>query len=252
MSSSATARSPRAFWDEIFSEGHANPYSRVAMPDLNEPNLQQALQHFGNVEGRTLIDVGCGRGSASLFFAYHGAHVISVDASAVAIDNLATYCTQHGIHNITPVCCTAEELTALDTRADFVYGAMILHHVEPFAAFVRTLRRVMKPNGRAFFWENNGRNPLLMWFRRHVVGRGWIPKFGDAHEIPLTPDEVSQLDDHFSVSVRYPELLLFRMISFYLLKGSMGRAMHALDRFFYRFPAIRRHSYRQHIYLEAS
>jgi 2-polyprenyl-3-methyl-5-hydroxy-6-metoxy-1,4-benzoquinol methylase len=82
------------FWDDMFAQGQNDAYSRIEMPDLKSPILQAALSHFGNLENKSIIDLGCGSGSNSLFFASQGANVISVDLSKVAIDNLSNYCTE--------------------------------------------------------------------------------------------------------------------------------------------------------------
>jgi hypothetical protein len=41
--------------------------------------------------------------------------------------------------------------------------------------------------GRGFFWENNARIKSMIWFRQNIVGKLWVPKFGDSEEFPLTP-----------------------------------------------------------------
>jgi SAM-dependent methyltransferase len=236
------------FWDGIFAHGSSCAYSRVEMPDPHDPVLQRALQHFGDVRGKTLVDLGCGRGATSLFFAHYGANVVSVDSSAQAIRNLTDYCAENAIDRIRPV-----ELSALDVATlapvDCVFGSMILHHLEPFAEFAARLRAAVRPDGKAFFWENNARSRTMIWFRQHVIGRLWIPKHGDAEEFPLTPDEVDELRRYFDVTVEYPELLLFRMISRYLLRGRAMAPFAALDRIFYGWPALRQYSYRQYLLL---
>ena len=80
-------------------------------------------------------------------------------------------------------------------------------------------------------------------------GKYGIPKFGDDEEFPLTPGEIDCLRKHFSVQVVYPELLFFRLVSVYLLKGRMTNAFGALDKFFFRYPAFRAKSYRQYLLL---
>jgi len=236
------------FWDEMFAKGRANPYSRVEMPDLDDPVLRRALEHFGDVNGKTLVDLGCGRGATSLFFAHCGARVISVDLSRVAIDNLASYCRDNGVRNITTVQMSAMDLDELG-EVDFVFGSMILHHIEPFAEFAVHLRTALRPGGKGFFWENNARSRLMIWCRDHLVGRFWIPKFGDTDEFPLTLDEIDELHKHFEVEVEYPELLLFRMIPFYLFRSHLVWPFGVLDRICYRYPTIRQHGYRQYICL---
>jgi len=234
------------FWNDIFAQDCA--YSAIEMPDLKSPPLQAALSHFGNVENKSIIDLGCGNGSTSLFFASQGANVISVDLSEVAIKNLAEYCEKNHINNIKPVHMSALEIETIG-KVDFIFGSMVLHHIEPFEEFASILRNSLKTNGKGFFWENNARSHVMIWFRQHIVGKFWVPKYGDEDEFPLTPDEVSMLKRHFNVEIEFPELLFFRMISTYLFRGHFSTHFLLLDKFFYRFQTIRKYSYRQYLYL---
>lgn len=236
------------FWDNIFSKGQEGSYSQIEMPDLNDPLLQRALGHFGCVKNKTVIDLGCGRGATSLYFAHCGANVISIDLSEIAIRNLSEYCHDNKIENITPIRMAAQELLKIGA-ADFIFGSNILHHIEPFDEFVRSLRGVVKPGGKGFFWENNATSKTLIWFRKNIVGKLWVPKYGDPEEFPLMPGEVNELRKHFNVDIEYPELVLFRMISTYLLRGYFKKPFLMLDRFFYRYPAMRKYSYRQFLFL---
>lgn len=236
------------FWDKMFAQGKAGNYSRVEMPDLNDPILQAALKHFGSVKDKTVIDLGCGRGATSLFFASQGAKVISVDLSKIAIANLSAYCQENNIQNITPLNMGAHELTTLG-KADFIFGAMILHHIEPFNDFVKIMREVLATDGKGFFWENNARSCIMIWFRQNIVGKLWVPKYGDEEEFPLMLSEVDEIRKDFNVEVEYPELMLFRMISSYLLRGRAKAPFQLLDNYFFRYPAIRKYSYRQYLYL---
>jgi cyclopropane fatty-acyl-phospholipid synthase-like methyltransferase len=236
------------FWDNIFAKGTQAEYSRVDLPSRTDPILQRAVRHFGNVQGRKVIDLGCGRGASSLYFASLGAQVISVDLSGVAVRNLQQYCDAHSVKSVTPLQLSALDLRSLG-RADFVFGSMILHHIEPFARFAEVLRAVLPAGGKAFFWENNARSKLMIWFREHVVGRLWVPKHGDPDEFPLTLEEVAQLRERFVVEVEYPELVLFRMISRYLFRGHCMQPFEVLDRYFYQYPALRQYSYHQYLCL---
>jgi 2-polyprenyl-3-methyl-5-hydroxy-6-metoxy-1,4-benzoquinol methylase len=236
------------FWDDLFSKGQEGNYSRVAMPDLKDPILQTALAHFGDVKNKTIIDLGCGRGATSLFFASLGANVISIDLSGIAIKNLSEYCQSNSIGNVRPIKLAAHEIGTLG-KVDYVFGSMILHHIEPFGEFAKILRDTIKPGGKAFFWENNAQSKTMIWFRQHIVGKLWVPKFGDPDEFPLMPSEVDQLRKHFSVKVENPELLYFRLISTYLLRGRLKKPFQALDQYFYKFPKFRKYSYFQYLFL---
>ena len=90
---------------------------------------------------------------------------------------------------------------------------MILHHIEPFNEFARDLREVIRPSGTGFFWQNNACSKIMIWFRQNIVGKLWVPKYGDPEEFPLTPYEVDEVRKYFEVEIEYPELLFFTMVS---------------------------------------
>jgi SAM-dependent methyltransferase len=254
-----SASSNTGYWDTVFAENRFD-YARIEPIPAGDPACEAAHAHFGDLRGRTLLDLGCGRGATSLFFAERGARVIALDASSVAVENLRRHCVARGVQEVVAVQARAHDLRRAladvsrdaggEATVDFVFGSMILHHVEPFREFVPELRAVVRPGGRGFFYENNARSRLLVWFRDHVVGRGWVPKFGDPDEFPLTPDEVDALRQAFTVDVAYPRLKFFELVAQYLLRGAGVRACEALDRWAYQaLPALRPHSYVQWLYL---
>jgi SAM-dependent methyltransferase len=230
------------FWNNLYKE---NP---TLAPDEDDATLQSSIQHFGNIAGARLLDLGCGNGSTSLFFAKRGAKVVAIDISDEAIANLSQFCAKNSIDNITPVKCSALDIDSLGTF-DFVFGKFILHHIEPFDMFAKILGDSVAVGGKAFFHENNAFSDLLIWCRNNLVGKFGIPKYGDDEEFPLLPSEVENLREHFSVDIEYPELVFFGLASVYLLKGSIHKPMQSLDNYLYRFPALRKYSYIQHLLL---
>ena len=235
-------------WDRRFSWGGDAGTGGVRKPSKAHPYLGHAHEHFGDIAGRTVIDIGCGRGEASLYFANQGAKVLSVDTSQVAIDNLLRYCEENGIDSVDGRVMSAMEIDQLGPH-DLVYGSLILHHLEPFEDFARVLRRTVRPGGKAFFCENNAASRTMIWFRKNLVGKAWIPKRGDDDEFPLTPDEVDELRKHFTVEQEFPELLYFEVASAYLAKGKLEKPARKLDATLHRFERVRRYSYRQELKL---
>lgn len=230
------------FWNSVYASGE------IQVPQNDAPVLAAALSHFGDVRGKRLLDLGCGRGEISVFFASKGANVISIDTSPTAVSNLKTFSERHKIDNIHPEVVSAMEIASMGPF-DFVVGSMILHHIEPFPVFAGVLQKSLRSGGKAFFYENNAYSDLLIWFRTHVVGRLWVPKTSDDEEFPLLPSEIDELRKRFNVNVEYPELFFFRLISMCLLRGLLPAPFRWLDHYFYQFKGLRKYSYRQYVIL---
>jgi SAM-dependent methyltransferase len=238
----ANAVSARQHWENVYSARDITP----ATPD--DGLAKAVMAHFGDIESLRILDLGCGSGEYSLFFAASGADVTAVDYSEVAIQTLAEYCDAKAIHRITPLVANAFDIADLGTF-DAVFGSMILHHLEPFANFVDVLHDAIAPQGKAFFYENNAMSKALVWCREHLTGRYGIPKFGDGEEFPLTPKEIDELRRRFIVQVTYPEMLFARMASAYLLRWRAEQAFEWIDSQLYRFERLRRYSYHQYVLL---
>jgi 2-polyprenyl-3-methyl-5-hydroxy-6-metoxy-1,4-benzoquinol methylase len=236
------------YWDATFQRESEEHPSGEVKPEIS-PALLAAAEFFGSLEGKTAIDLGCGDGGTSLFLAELGARVISLDQSEVAIEKLRAHCKAK---HITSIHAFAESAFAIDRYGpvDFVFGSMILHHLEPFAEFVPILKRALKPKGRAFFFENNSASSVLTWFRAHVVGKLWIPKHGDADEFPLSPKEVRELGGAFQLRQEFPSMVLFQLVAVYFFKGRLHKQFCVLDRWAYRVRWFHKYSYRQYLFLE--
>src|ERR1700678_2656032 len=115
---------PTEFWDKLYT----NDPDRVGTPSQQVAlAVEAAIAYFGDLNGKTLIDIGCGNGDSSLAFAKRGANVIAVDNSRVGVETLKKRCERLGVTNVTPVVCDAMAIDSLGP-SDFVFGAMILHH----------------------------------------------------------------------------------------------------------------------------
>lgn len=238
-----TTSDSRGHWDTVYARRSAS------VPPVDDLVSRAALDHLGDLEGKRVLDMGCGSGEYSLFFAQQGAEVTALDLSEVGITALAEECARLGITSVTPIVGDAFGIEA-QGPFDAVFGAMILHHLEPFTDFVDVLARATTPKARGFYYENSAMSRSLMWCRDHLTGRYGIPKYGDDEEFPLQPQEIDLLRRSFGVEVVYPELFLARMASTYLLHGHGDRELGWIDRKLYRYPRIRRLSYKQYVLLE--
>jgi SAM-dependent methyltransferase len=233
-----------AFWNRYYASGSAHPV------EPTNPIAAAALRWFGGLAGKRLLDIGFGAGEFALLFASLGAQVVAIETSDIAVEKLRRYAAERGIDNLRVMNLSAFDILGTDTF-DLVFGSMVLHHLEPFADFAAALGASLLPGGRAFFYENNaGIGRLPIWFRQHLAGKLFFPKYGDAGEFPLTPAEVDMLRAHFAVGVEYPEFQYFRLLSLYVFRHRLFPGAFAfLDRQCFKVPRLRRSSYVQYLYL---
>jgi 2-polyprenyl-3-methyl-5-hydroxy-6-metoxy-1,4-benzoquinol methylase len=231
-------------WDSVYEEQRPK---NVAEDD--EVGLA-ALAHFGGVDGARLLDLGCGTGEYTRFFAARGARVLAIDQSPVAIETLHRQCADAGLDTVEGVVADAMDLERLGPF-DLAFGSMILHHIEPFDRFVDVLGNSLRPGGRAFFYENSAMSSFLVWCREHLVGRFGIPKNSDDDEFPLQPREIDELRTRFDVTVEHPHVVLTSLAAGYLFRDHLGKQLDWVDQQLGRIDRIRRMSYLQNVKLVA-
>lgn len=205
-----------------------------------------AVGLLNGMQGKRLLDCGCGKGHTSVMLAKRGATVDAFDISEPDLAIAARLARANGVE-VKLSTLVFEELSYPDATFDLAFGACVLHHVDIPRAMTE-LQRVLKPGGRAVFVENSARNPLLMWARNFVVGRMGIPRYGDDHEHPLRESDFEKMRRHFDgeVQIHHPEFVFFRLVDFYLLRRrvpSLSWLLRAADGLCQRLPWVRGFGY---------
>jgi ubiquinone/menaquinone biosynthesis C-methylase UbiE len=160
-------------WRAIFESTYANPSSRVQeriwreafgaeYPEGVDPysfvtrsELERFVRDLKVGEGRTLVDVGCGRGGAGLFVAVAtGAHLIGIDIAETAL--VAARSRATAMNNDAEFRRGEFEATGLpDASADAVMSIDALLFTPDKSAALMELRRILRPGGRLVFtsWD---------------------------------------------------------------------------------------------------
>jgi len=158
------------------------------MPPQIEPfsfvpwdGLQLLARLAGTGAGRTLVDLGCGRGGPGLWLAQHlRADPIGADGSAVAVSDARER------KRLFPGTASARFLvtdvtsTGLAGRcADVVVCIDVLQVLEDHSALLGETARLLKPGGRAVIttWEGRGTAPgrFPRDLRRLIIDAGLRP-----------------------------------------------------------------------------
>ena len=117
----------------------------------------ELIIRFGKIaQGKSVLDIGCGTGIFSRYFAGTGATVTSMDISPELIEQAK----KETALPITYLIGDAERLPFPDGSFDVVAGSSILHHLDPVVA-LKEVFRVLRPGGRCVFAEPNMMNPQI-------------------------------------------------------------------------------------------
>jgi 2-polyprenyl-6-hydroxyphenyl methylase/3-demethylubiquinone-9 3-methyltransferase len=131
------------------------------------------IQSFVNLEGKKVVDVGCGGGILAESISQAGANTTGIDLSEKALKVAELHALEVGA-NLTYRLISAEALA--DEQAeqyDVVTCMEMLEHVPDPASVVRACAKLCKPGGTLFFSTLN-RNPKSYLFA--IIGAEYILK----------------------------------------------------------------------------
>ena len=216
------------FWDSQVSRKAGSDIAGTDLRELpwevrQEPAYQFYLQALGDLQGRRVLECGCGDGRLSVLLASAGAEIYAFDISPASVELCRRRAIAWGVADrLVTAVADLEDLPYPDMTFDVVCGVFVLHHVNvPLAG--RNILRVMKPEGRAIFLENSAANPVLMFGRRRLVGDFNIPRIGSPDEYPITASDLRSLHLLFGrVRRHFPQMIFFRLAFFRLVQAVLS------------------------------
>ena len=234
----------QAFHDRIAAE--LDP--RSMPPDRPIQFDELLLDAIGDVEGKAVLDLGCGAGDISLKLVQRGAKVTGVDIS----ERLIEVAGERADHfppgaPVSFVAAPADRTGLAAAEFDLIVGKWILHHVA-LDPVLTEIGRLLRPGGSGVFFENQLTNPILAFGREHLIGRRGVRRIGTSDEHPLRPADFALLGERFArVQLRHPDFCFFELLDRQLLDFRYPRItgfVRALDRRLWAaWPPIRRFSY---------
>lgn len=162
--------------------------------DINPPRLDYIDTHVG-LQGKRVVDVGCGGGILSESMAQRGASVLGVDMGEKALGVARLHLLESGTQGVEYRQILAEELAEeMPGTFDAVACLEMLEHVPDPASTIRACAALAKPGGQLFFSTIN-RNPKAYLFA--ILGAEYImnllPKGTHDYQRFIRPAELTRL-----------------------------------------------------------
>lgn len=155
------------------------------------PENRFILQQLGDVRGKYLLDLGCGAGENSVYFAQRGARCVAADYSPGMVE-VALKLAESNQVQVEGRVINAMAIDLPDNTFDIVYASNLLHHIPDPKLALAEMHRVLKPGGKACFWDPLKHNPVINVYRRIAT------KVRTEDETPLDIGLVNFIRSRFS------------------------------------------------------
>lgn len=172
------------WWD---SESEFKP-----LHDINPLRIDYIDRHCGGVEGKYILDIGCGGGILSEALAQKGAIVTGIDMAEMSLKVAKMHLHESEL-KVDYQMSTAEEFATLHSgEFDIVTCLEMLEHVPDPGSVVAAASKLLKPGGHAFFSTIN-RNPKS--FALAILGAEYllkmVPKGTHEYKSFIKPSELA-------------------------------------------------------------
>lgn len=131
--------------------------------------------------GRTIVDIGCGLGEATIAFARFAQKAIGLEVDQDVVDRCNKRFHEAGHSNASAKVFNGTILPFADSSIDLIYSNNVFEHLHPDDALTQTrdVYRVLKPGGRVVIitpsWET----------RPHDISKFFLPPGSEAQGLHL-------------------------------------------------------------------
>ena len=168
------------FWTHLQDKAHQKNINKINKDNINyyiecleklfvsRSHLAVTEMPYKKINNKKILEIGCGTGGHSLFFASKGAYIFSTDLTPARVEssrkllkNLKNLKSEFKV-------CDAENLPFEDNNFDIVYSNGVIHHTYDIKKAITEIHRVLKPNGKAFIMLYS-KNSFMYYFNILII-----------------------------------------------------------------------------------
>ena len=161
------------------------------------PEMRYITKRLGNIKGKRLLDVGCGLGEASVYFAMLGADVTSSDLSQGMLDVTTRLALANGASVKQHIASAEDMQLPPEAKFDVIYSGNLLHHVD-IEETISRIKPHLAEGGMFVTWDPLAYNPAINVYRSMATD----VRTSDEH--PLKWSDIKLFHKNFrTVETRY-------------------------------------------------
>lgn len=161
------------------------------------PEMRWIFQKLGNISGKKVLDVGCGLGEASVYFAKKGGIVTSLDLSQGMLDTTKKLAKVNQV-DVKIHLGTSEKFNfSNNEKFDIIYVGNCFHHSE-IDKSINEIKKHLSKDGILVSWDPMAYNPIINIYRKIAT------KVRTIDEHPLTLKDLRLFKKNFSnIEIEY-------------------------------------------------
>ena len=128
--------------------------------------VKQHLDERRDLDGKRVLEIGCGRGGFSCWLARQKnrpKEIVAADFARTAVQKAKGFAEEHEISGVTWEVCDIQALPYSDSTFDTVISCETIEHVPRPRTAINELARVLKPGGRLLVTTPNYLGPFGLY-----------------------------------------------------------------------------------------
>ncbi len=165
------------------------PTAETTLEEAETYALAETAKHAAIVDGMSILELGCGWGSLSLYLAqqFPNSSITSVSNSASQRAYILDRAKRLGLHNLAVITADMNDFST-DQRYDRVVSVEMFEHMSNWRMLLERIRNWVKPDGKLFLHVFTHKDRSYRfdhddpsdWIARHFFTGGIMP----AHDLP--------------------------------------------------------------------